>query len=138
MLDAVLLLGRYLFLALLTVLVWQLCRALQADLRRAATAPAEAAPSGPPALVAPDGRRWRLDSELTLGRAADNVIQLTDGFSSGHHARAWFDGQSGWLEDLGSTNGTRVEGRLLEPRQPVRLSPGARILLGEAEFSVEG
>ncbi|PLS31131.1 FHA domain-containing protein [Bifidobacterium margollesii] len=66
---------------------------------------------------------------ITLGRAASNTVVLDDEFVSSHHARVFEDPSSGrWaIEDLGSTNGTVVNGQkltgaaLLPSRMPVRI-----------------
>jgi phage tail-like protein len=45
---------------------------------------------------------------LTIGRGADNILQLDNGRVSNHHAEIDFDGAEFWLTDVGSTNGTKV------------------------------
>lgn len=67
------------------------------------------------------GRRWPLDRQsLTIGRADDCDIVLPDRLVSRHHARIyWLDGHY-FVEDLGSKNGTHVNGQEIhEPRQLV-------------------
>ncbi|NOZ29025.1 MAG: FHA domain-containing protein [Chloroflexi bacterium] len=58
------------------------------------------------------GRRWLLDKQsLTIGRADDCDIVLPDRVVSRHHARVyWIDGDY-YVEDLGSKNGTYVNGK---------------------------
>ncbi|OZG66661.1 FHA domain-containing protein [Bifidobacterium hapali] len=66
---------------------------------------------------------------ITLGRAASNTVVLEDEFASSHHARVYKDPVTGsWaIEDLGSTNGTVVNGQrintptILAARVPVRI-----------------
>ncbi|MEZ5978147.1 MAG: FHA domain-containing protein [Planctomycetota bacterium] len=54
------------------------------------------------------------DDGLTLGRRDGNDLVVADASVSGSHARLeWKDGEL-WVEDLGSTNGTRVGGRKVE------------------------
>ena len=51
-----------------------------------------------------------LDKRTTIGRDADNFVQLPDRMVSKHHA-VIHTKQDGWeIEDLGSTNGTFVKG----------------------------
>ncbi len=66
-----------------------------------------------------------------LGRAADNSLQLPDPSVSRHHAllKADEDGQVR-LTDLGSTNGTFVNGERLTPKVPVALNDGDRLRIG--------
>jgi pSer/pThr/pTyr-binding forkhead associated (FHA) protein len=46
--------------------------------------------------------------------------------------------ENGWyLTDLGSTNGTFLNGRELRPQEPMPLAPGDRIRLAREEFVFE-
>ncbi len=64
-----------------------------------------------------------------IGRAADNTIVLNDEVVSAHHARlSYLSGWQWWLEDLGSRNGTRVNGIPVE--QPVAVTDGDEITFG--------
>jgi pSer/pThr/pTyr-binding forkhead associated (FHA) protein len=78
--------------------------------------------------VAFDGR------PLTIGRASDNRLVVRDGRASRHHAR--IDGRRGTLilTDLGSTNGSFVNGRRVES---VALGTGDRIRIGATGLIVE-
>lgn len=68
----------------------------------------------------------------TLGRG--NVeIRLEDPFASSRHARLERQGGVVVVEDLGSTNGTYLNGEPLRGPQP--LHPGDRIRIGDSEFS---
>jgi hypothetical protein len=73
-------------------------------------------------------------SSLTIGRAADNELVLADGRVSRHHARV--TGRRGTLvyTDLGSTNGSRVNGA---PVGELVLGAGDRIELGDTVLVVE-
>ena len=50
---------------------------------------------------------------ITMGRANDIEVSLEDDYASGHHARLFPQGSRWFLEDLGSTNGTFVNGNRL-------------------------
>lgn len=60
------------------------------------------------------GTRFSLDYYTTIGRNEENSIALDDGFVSGSHAEISFNNGAWWLMDVGSTNGTQING------QPVR------------------
>ena len=84
-----------------------------------------------------DGRRRAIEvdgRQLTIGRATDNGLVLTDGRASRHHAR--IDNRRGSLVlvDLGSTNGTLVNGR---PIGEIALGEGDRIRIGDTFLVVE-
>lgn len=74
------------------------------------------------------GRTFPLVAEMTLGRAAGcNVSLPEDTFASQIHARIHTrDGQV-WVEDLGSTNGTYVNGAKVATATPVRRGDTVRI-----------
>jgi hypothetical protein len=62
-------------------------------------------------LVLSDGTRFVLDDQpVTIGRLTDCEVVLNDGRASRHHARIQPRGDEFMLVDLGSTNGTRVNG----------------------------
>lgn len=48
------------------------------------------------------------EAEITVGRLPDNMIEISDSSVSGHHAQLVRRGSDYLLQDLGSTNGTRV------------------------------
>ncbi len=78
-----------------------------------------------------------VEEELVIGRQAEGDGALgSDVEISRQHARlsAESDGRFG-IEDLGSTNGTYVNGRRLEGR--ATLEPGDRIMLGASALVVQ-
>ena len=77
------------------------------------------------------------DHALRLGRSPDNDIILRDPATSGHHARLERRGDQFWVVDLGSTNGTFVNGESIQEKQ---LSHGDRVTIGQnsVHFSVTG
>jgi pSer/pThr/pTyr-binding forkhead associated (FHA) protein len=81
------------------------------------------------------GSAFELVHEVVLGRGAGADIQLEDTFASSRHARVARQGSVMVLEDLGSTNGTFLNGEPLRGPQP--LHQGDRIRIGETEFSYE-
>jgi hypothetical protein len=85
----------------------------------------------------PDGRSREVAVEaggLTIGRAEDNDLVARDSRVSRHHGR--IVGRRGTLVyvDLGSTNGSRVNG---EPVTEVVLGVGDRLEIGETELVLE-
>lgn len=108
--------------------------------------PQPAAPavgSGPQADLAieagPDaGHSHRAsDHALRLGRSPDNDVILRDPATSGHHARIERRGDQFWIVDLGSTNGTFVNGEAVQEKQ---LNHGDRLTVGQnsVHFTVIG
>ena len=85
------------------------------------------------AIELPDETR-----EIRIGRRTDIEVPLPYPSLSGLHARLVRDG-SGWqLEDLGSTNGTRLDGEPLAPHSPRAVRPGAQIAVGPVQLVFDG
>jgi pSer/pThr/pTyr-binding forkhead associated (FHA) protein len=105
--------------------------------------PKAAAAAGPQAELTiesgPDaGHTHRAsDHALRLGRSPDNDVILRDPATSGHHARLERRGDQFWVVDLGSTNGTFVNGESIQEKQ---LSHGDRVTIGQnsVHFSLIG
>lgn len=68
------------------------------------------------------------DHALRLGRSPDNDVILRDPATSGHHARLERRGSEFWVVDLGSTNGTFVNGESVQEKQ---LNHGDRLTVGQ-------
>ena len=83
-----------------------------------------------------DGSRHILDGDLvTVGRQASCTIVIADNNISRVHAR-FRAGDNGWIiEDLSSTNGTKVNGVLIT--EPTPLSHGQLIALGSLQLQFE-
>jgi pSer/pThr/pTyr-binding forkhead associated (FHA) protein len=120
----------------------------------AAPAPATAQPTGKRAVRASKGRRgnigrfvviepkltkgtvYAVSDETTIGRAATASIGMgDDSFVSQLHARVYRDAGSTMIEDLGSTNGTFLNGKRLTT--PERLTTGDRVQIGSTVFEAE-
>src|SRR5215210_2181237 len=74
------------------------------------------------------GRQLPLGEPLVLGRAQDAQLVLDDPQVSRHHARITPRGAHAVVEDLGSSNGTFVNGAQLHA--PATIGPGDDILVG--------
>jgi len=81
-------------------------------------------------LVAADGRTFPLAAPLTIvGRTAGCNVVLPHDTVSSHHAEIITDGHTYAVRDLGSRNGTWVNGRKIATECP--LSPGDRVAFGQ-------
>lgn len=84
---------------------------------------------GAPVIVGPDGEQLALRAgRHTIGRLPDCDLHLDDSTVSREHAAVVRRGDRWWVLDLGSTNGTRVNGRTAA-EQP--LDDGDSIELGD-------
>lgn len=82
------------------------------------------------------GKILLLKPETRLGAEIDNDIILNDQFVSRYHARLRWDGAVWWIEDVGSSNGTTVDGQRCLPRDPRPLQNGANLKLGDMIFEL--
>lgn len=83
------------------------------------------------------GKRIPITSRITLGRDADNTIELQDALASRHHAVIQKVKEDFFIEDLASTNGTFVNGQPVPPGKYVRLYKEDVILIGRTELSLQ-
>jgi hypothetical protein len=152
--DEVLLIPKIAFLVLLYVFIWRIVRTASRDLRlpqesfilapssHAGVQPARRGPvTGRLVVVkSPDldaGEDFELDSaQLTIGRGGQNDIPIgTDEYASARHARFEPRQDGVWVQDLGSTNGTYLNGARLE--HPRRLTQGDIVRVGETDLRYE-
>ncbi len=89
------------------------------------------------ALLGPFGRCELGKDVVTLGRLPANTIVIDDSKTSGRHAEVWPDGVGYMLVDVGSTNGTLLNGQPLRPQEPLPLHAGDVITIGLTQITVE-
>src|SRR5437660_1494573 len=83
------------------------------------------------------GRRYKLaEGEYIIGRRSDCQIFVPDMRVSRQHARLWQDGEDWQIEDLGSNNGTFVNG--VKVQSATRVRHDDEILIANNRIRVEG
>jgi hypothetical protein len=130
---------RILFLGLLYLFLFRIARALLGDLRAAAREPGAelgrlvvvTSPAGEP----PEGTSLALDAIATIGRDVNNAVVVEDQFVSAEHAILTFRGRAWYAEDLGSTNGTFVNGSPVDGVAP--LGFGDVVQVGQVRLRLE-
>ncbi len=73
---------------------------------------------------------------ITLGRGEENQVVILEPSISGEHARLEVRSESLSITDLGSTNGTFVNGKQLAENETSQLTVGTTLTLGAVEFRV--
>lgn len=86
------------------------------------------------ALVAKDGSSHPLSGHITLGRASSADVVVADEHVSRHHAKLVERDRYVWVQDLGSANGTRVNGQAIVGG--VRLFHGDFLALDRVEYQL--
>jgi hypothetical protein len=155
--DTALLVLKVAFLVLLYLFIWRIVRSASRDFRSAPAQesqiirPGEAAAAGlAPRRAEPSARLIVVKSEalplgesyalaagpVAVGRGGQNDVPLDgDEFASAEHARFEARRDGVWVEDVGSTNGTFVNGgRVTTPR---RLGRGDIVRVGQTDFRVD-
>jgi hypothetical protein len=151
--ESVLLALKIAFLVLLYLFIWRIVRTASKDMRL----PQESFILRPGALtggaigqqirsgrlvvvsseVLDRGEEFELDSaDLTIGRGGQNDISIEgDEFASARHVRIEPRRDGVWVHDLGSTNGTHVNGIRID--RPRKLVTGDVVRVGETELRFE-
>jgi hypothetical protein len=75
-------------------------------------------------------------SSILIGRAPSCTLVLDDDYSSSRHARIFPQGDSWFVEDLGSTNGTFLGDRQITG--PTPLQPGVGVQIGRSVVELQG
>jgi pSer/pThr/pTyr-binding forkhead associated (FHA) protein len=87
-------------------------------------------------VIGPGGGSYGLADELTIGRAPGCAVPLPDdNFASTMHARVFRRDGDYWVEDLGSTNGSLVNGRRISAATPLRR--GDRLQIGRTVLELQ-
>jgi hypothetical protein len=83
------------------------------------------------------GAVYPVDDGTTVGRAPESGIHLDHPDLSRHHAIFGLEEDVLTIMDLGSTNGTEINGQPLPERVPTEVSPGDTIQLGSGELQLQ-
>ena len=78
------------------------------------------------------GVNFDVGSGATLGRADSADVMVDDPFASSAHARIFSRGDFMYIEDMGSTNGTYLNGRQLKTAERLKVADSVRI--GDTEY----
>lgn len=142
--ESVLTILKFCFLALLYLFLWRVMRVVLGELRAPADVEDEGAPRDsrrdrkarrgarlrilePPAH---EGELYPLAEEITVGRGGGcSIVLPDDNYVSTVHARLFRRGSDVFVEDLGSRNGTYVNGE--QATAPTRLRRGDRVQFGQ-------
>ena len=143
------------FLAVLYLFLLWIARSSMRDLAKfegaAAAEPAEAPGGGRRRSALPDlaagvdpqlevvaamghepGTTFEVGNGATLGRSDSAEIRIDDPFASSAHARVFSRGEFMFVEDMGSTNGTYLNGRQLKSAERLKMADVIRI--GDTEY----
>ena len=146
------------FLAVLYLFLLWVARSAMKDLARAGSGQAASAVEAPSARrrnsTVPDlragvdprievvaamghqpGTTFDVGTGATMGRSDSAEIRIDDPFASSAHARIFPRGDFMYLEDMGSTNGTYLNGRQVKTAERLKVADVIRI--GDSEYRYE-
>ena len=81
------------------------------------------------------GTTFDVGEGATMGRSDGAAIRIDDPFASSAHARIFPQGEYMYLEDMGSTNGTYLNGRQVKATERLKMADVIRI--GDSEYRYE-
>ena len=134
MIDVTLLIARLLFVALLYVFLFAIMKTgigVVRGQRKKEKAWTIAVEKGPKELR---GVQIAVHGPVIVGRNPGADIVIGAGYVSGRHARFTLMGQNLFVEDLGSTNGTSVNGRTIG--EPTSLRNKDVVTIGDVDIRV--
>ncbi len=134
MIDIFLLIARLLFVALLYLFLFAIMRTgigLVKGQRKKERTWNISVERGPKELR---GVSIAVNGPVIVGRSPGADIVIGAGYVSGRHARFHLMGQNLFVEDLGSTNGTAVNGQLING--PVALKNKDLVMIGDVAIRV--
>lgn len=136
MADFILTLLRLIFLALIYLFIWQVARSIGAHLGLGGGGPRRRA--GTRVVFVRSETQAGVDFTVTdsvvLGRSPDADVTLEDPYASEFHFRLQTRDGKLFLSDLGSTNGTYVNGK--RSTVPVELRAGDAVQVGKTVMEV--
>ncbi len=78
-----------------------------------------------------------LTKTTVVGRASDCDLQLNSDLVSRYHCKIFLTGSVALINDLGSSNGTFINGDKLIPKRDTKLTPGCLLSVANINFKVE-
>ncbi len=126
---------KIIFLLLIYVFLWQMARSMRSHVSPGARLSNKAAREI--VVVRSEslsGQRFSLERPKVIGRSSDADIIIDDSYSSDFHLRVGLQDGEVTLNDLGSTNGTYLNGRRVTV--PTVISRGDSIQIGKTIFEV--
>jgi len=143
--DAALTIAKFAFIGLVYLVLLGIVLAVRQEMQQHIDGAAQS-PTTPPGqlkVVQPGtvshiqaGQVIPLKPQMTIGASKDNQLVCDDRFASGRHARLHWDGKRWLITDLGSTNGTFVDGQRCSPHKETLVPTGATLQIGDAVFQL--
>ena len=129
---------KIIFIGLLYLFLFQVARSIKAHLGSGVPKAGPGRSAAELVVVVSDslqGRRFPIGAATVIGRATDADIVIDDSYASDFHVRVGLQNGVVTVHDLGSTNGTYVNGRRVTV--PTALAPGDSVQVGRTILEVK-
>jgi len=135
---------KFLVIIIIYIILVRIVRIIYLDLKGADAKEETIEPGGfalevmdsPDTLPVSIGSVYPLRRDAKIGRRKDNDIVLDDPFVSGHHARLLFEEDRLFIQDMKSTNGTFLNGKMIKNSHELNI--GDLLKIGRVTFKVIG
>lgn len=108
------------------------------QLNKTTTLDAPPAPEKPAAFLVTEEERYPMRlGENRIGRKPENDVVISDPYVSSSHGILEIGDRTAYYTDVGSTNGSFLNGARLEPQQKTTLQPGDVLKIGQKDFTIE-
>lgn len=137
MFEALALIFRYIFIVIIYLFMLAIIRMIYLDIKNLRVTPNEEGAylkliSRRESIPYKIKEEYPVIGQLNVGRVGGNEIILRDPYVSKKHARIFGKDNSYYIEDLGSSNGTYINGRRIV--ETTEIIHGDRIKIGQIEF----
>lgn len=78
-----------------------------------------------------------LSKTTLIGRAPDCDLKLKSDLVSRHHCKIFLTGSVALVHDLGSSNGTFIDGKKVTPKRDTKLPPGCLLSVADVNFRID-
>lgn len=138
-------LTKYLFITIIYMFIFAIIRMIYLDIRSMNVRKSRMAPKNCAYLELMNDVKtlyfdikqfYPMTSEMIIiGRGKDCTVHIDDFYLSNHHAKLWYDEEEWHIIDMGSTNGTFINGKPIKSSEMI-LDNGDVIRIGQLEFMV--
>lgn len=136
---------KYIFITIIYIFIFAIIRMIYLDIRNMNVRKNRMAPKNcaylelmndPETLYFDVKQFYPMTNEvIIIGRAPGCTIQIDDFYLSGNHVQLWYEDEEWHIQDMGSTNGTYINGKKMKKNEFI-LDNGDRFRIGQMEFMV--
>lgn len=77
------------------------------------------------------------EKKIIIGRGSNHVLAIPDNSISRNHIEVNFKEGALFITDLGTSNGTKIEGQAIAPNSPTLYLESQTVILGQSEIKIQ-